>query len=69
MHREDYKIMLMNYDGDIIQEYESYIIPAAGDTILLDDDKSFLVNARHFSINHFKVVLLGDLEEENKSQP
>lgn len=66
MYKNEYKIILMNFDGDIIQEYGSYIVPSTGDTILLDDEKSFIVNNRHFSVNHFKVVLLGELEKEEE---
>lgn len=53
----------MDYDGEILQEYYTYIVPAVNDTVLLDDDKSFIVQARHFSTNHLKVVLLGELEK------
>jgi len=66
---KDYKIIIMDYDGEILQEYYTYIVPAVNDTVLLDDDKSFIVQARHFSTNHLKVVLLGELEkvEEEKN--
>ncbi len=60
----DYKIILMDYEGNIIQEYAAHFIPAVNDTILLDDEKTYLVQARHFSVNHYKVVLLGELESE-----
>ena len=63
----EYKIILMDYDGNIISEYNSYIIPGINDTILVDDEKSFIVQARHFSTNHLKVVLLGEYEEEIKN--
>lgn len=61
----DYKIILMDYDGNTMTKYSSHIIPAVNDTILIDDDwnKSFIVRARHFSTNHLKVVLLGEIEE------
>jgi hypothetical protein len=60
----DYRVILMDYDGNIIDEYNAHIIPAVNDTILLDEEKVFVVQARHFSINHYKVVLLGELEKE-----
>jgi hypothetical protein len=60
---KDYKIILMNFDGEIQCEYYSYVVPAVNDTILMDDDQSFIIQARHFSTNHQKVVLLGEIEK------
>jgi len=67
---KDYKIILMDYDGNILVEYASYVIPAVNDTILYDKDelKHFIVHARHFSVDHLKVVLLGEVEEETKEE-
>jgi hypothetical protein len=64
----EYKIILMSYDGELLFEYYSYIIPTIDDTILIDEEKSFTVQARHFSTNHFKVVLLGDLEKQENEE-
>jgi len=62
---KEHKIILMLYDGEIIKEYSSYVIPAVNDTVLIDDGiKGFVIHARHFSVNHTKVVLLGEMEEE-----
>ena len=57
-----FKIILMDYNGEILYEYSSSIVPTVDDTILFDDDKSFIVSARHFSTSHFKVVLLGEID-------
>ena len=59
----NYKIILMDFDGKILCEYESYIVPSVNDTILIDDDESFIVHARHFSTNHIKAVLLGEIDK------
>ena len=59
---QDYKIILMDHDGETISEYYSYVVPAVNDAILLDED-SFIIQARHFSINNFKVVLLGEMDK------
>jgi hypothetical protein len=61
---KEYKIILMDYDGEMLSEYYSYIVPHVNDTILIDEDKTFTIQARHFSTNHFKVVLLGELEKQ-----
>ena len=58
----DFKIILMDYEGELLSEYYSPVIPDVDDTILIDDEKSFIVSARHFSTNHFKVVLLGNID-------
>ena len=65
---KDYKVISMDYDGETLQEYYTYIVPAVNDTVILDDYKSFIVQARYFSINHLKVILLGELDkvEEGK---
>jgi hypothetical protein len=63
MIQDYYKIILMDFDGELLSEYYSYIVPAVNDTILIEDEKSFAVQARHFSTNHLKVVLLGEMEK------
>lgn len=61
----EHKLILMDYDGEILNEYHSYIIPNVNDSVLIEEDnKTFIVQARHFSTNQFKVVLLGELEKE-----
>ena len=58
----DFKIILMDFNGELLYEYFSPIVPAVDDTILIDDERSFVVSARHFSTMNFKVVLLGDID-------
>lgn len=58
---QEYKIILMDYDGETLLEYYSYIIPAVNDIILIEEG-SFIVQARHFSITN-RVVLLGEMEK------
>lgn len=61
---QEHKIILMDYEGEVLFEYYSYVIPTMNDTILIDEgEKSFIVNARHFSANHNKVVLLGEIDK------
>lgn len=65
---KDYKIILMDLEGNTHTEYFSPIIPSVNDTIVLDEDNNFIVQSRHFSILNLKVLLLGelDIQKENK---
>ena len=63
---KEYRIILMDYEGNVIYEYYSYIIPTLNDTIMIDDEKQFIVEKRHFTTNSLKVVLLGSIEEDEE---
>lgn len=65
---KDYKIILMDLDGNTQSEYFSHVIPAVNDTVILDENNSFIVQARHFTVTNSKVLLLGelDIQEEKK---
>jgi len=62
--KEFYPIILMDYDGNIVREYDTCIIPMVGDVIMIDDETPFNVEKRHFSTNNIKTVLLGKIEED-----
>ena len=56
-----FNINLLKNKTELVTSYNSSVVPNVGDIIVIEEDKSFIVESRVFIVGNERVALIGEI--------